>query len=131
MAQSFATQDPFTGKTLASYAYQPYEAVLAEAAAVRSARSAWAAETPERRAALVRAALGYFRDRAGPIAEEITRQMGKPLAQSRGEIRGLLERAEWLCDAAPSALAPEALPEKRGFHRRIERVPLGTVLVIS
>src|SRR5690606_7071970 len=39
--------------------------------------------------------------------------------------------AEYLLDAAEDVLAPEILPEKPGFIRRIEHAPLGVVLIIA
>jgi acyl-CoA reductase-like NAD-dependent aldehyde dehydrogenase len=65
-------------------------------------------------------------------AEQITKMMGKPLAHARGEFRGpMRERTEYLCSIAAEALADEALPAKKGFHRFIRREPVGVVLDIA
>lgn len=61
------------------------------------------------------------------IAGDITRMMGKPLPQSRGELGGMAGRARHMIEIAPAALADTVLPLKKGFERRIERVPLGVV----
>ncbi|SVD54755.1 uncharacterized protein METZ01_LOCUS407609, partial [marine metagenome] len=65
------------------------------------------------------------------ISAGITAQMGRPLAQARGEIDGLLERFYYLCDIAPKTLAPDAIPEKENFHREIIHEPHGVVLIIA
>jgi acyl-CoA reductase-like NAD-dependent aldehyde dehydrogenase len=57
--------------------------------------------------------------------------MGKPIVEARREVATFLDRAAWAVGAAEEALAPEVLPEKPGFHRRIEHVPLGVVLDIA
>ena len=57
--------------------------------------------------------------------------MGKPIGQSRNEFGGFFERAEHMLEIAPDALAPGILPDKIGFHRRIEHEPLGVVLDIA
>jgi acyl-CoA reductase-like NAD-dependent aldehyde dehydrogenase len=65
------------------------------------------------------------------IAEELTWQIGRPLAQSPGEMRGLEERARAMIALAPSALAPIDPGPKPGFVRSVARVPLGVVLTIA
>ncbi|MCH9688455.1 MAG: aldehyde dehydrogenase family protein [Deltaproteobacteria bacterium] len=65
-------------------------------------------------------------------AEQITRMMGKPIAQARGEFRGpMRERVSQLCDLAAAALADQTLPDKTGFTRFVRREPVGTVLDIA
>lgn len=53
--------------------------------------------------------------------------MGRPLHHSRGELKGFFERAEYLCRIVEATLAPEILPDKPGFERSIEHVPLGLI----
>ena len=65
-------------------------------------------------------------------AEEITRMMGKPLGQARGEFEGtMVERVEHLCEIAAEALSDEVLPEREGFRRFIRHEPVGVVLDIA
>lgn len=42
----------------------------------------------------MRRALNWFDENADQVAADITGQMGKPLAQAKGEIGGMRERAE-------------------------------------
>jgi len=65
------------------------------------------------------------------IAEQICWQMGRPIQYAAGEVRGLEERARYMIEAAPQALATIELPDKPGFNRFIKREPLGLVLVIA
>ena len=65
------------------------------------------------------------------IAREITQQMGRPISQSAGELRGLEERARYMMDIAPSALADVVPEQKNGFKRFIKRVPLGVVAIVA
>src|SRR6185503_3088584 len=51
--------------------------------------------------------------------------------QARREVATCLDRAQAMVELAPRALAPHLLPEKPGFHRRIEHVPLGVVLDVA
>jgi acyl-CoA reductase-like NAD-dependent aldehyde dehydrogenase len=65
------------------------------------------------------------------IAEELTWQIGRPLAQSPGELRGFEERARAMIELAPQALAAIDPGPKPGFVRAVERVPLGVVLTVA
>ncbi len=123
--------NPFTLEPAGMYGMQDFFGIRAAVQAAREAASAWRKVDPATRAEWVRAGLAYFRANAAAIALDITRQMGKPLSQSENEVKGFFERAEWLAGAAPSVLAPESLPPKPGFIRRIEHVPLGVVLIIA
>jgi len=64
---------------------------------------------------------------------ELTMQMGRPVSQNLGELRGFLERADYMLSIAESALADVSLADtdKPGFKRYIKRTPLGVVLVIA
>jgi acyl-CoA reductase-like NAD-dependent aldehyde dehydrogenase len=65
------------------------------------------------------------------LAEEISWQMGRPIAHSPGELRGFEERARHMIAIAADALA-DVVPEPRpGFTRFIRREPLGVVLVVA
>ena len=54
-----------------------------------------------------------------------------PISHSPGEVRGFEERARYMLDVAPRALAPVQPGDKAGFQRQIKRVPLGVVAVVA
>src|SRR5690606_8083333 len=85
----------------------------------------------EERGRLISRAVDAFVARGSEIAEEITRQMGRPIAHAPGEIRGFEERARHMIAIAPEALADIQVGEKPGFTRFIRREPLGVVFVIA
>jgi acyl-CoA reductase-like NAD-dependent aldehyde dehydrogenase len=62
------------------------------------------------------------------IASSITAMMGKPVAQSRVEVKTTAARARHMISIAPSALADTVLPPAGHFERRIVREPLGVVI---
>ncbi|KAI0321127.1 succinate semialdehyde dehydrogenase [Amylostereum chailletii] len=67
------------------------------------------------------------------IATELTLQMGRPVSQGAGELRGTLDRAQYMLSIAKSSLADVGLEDtdKPGFKRFIRRAPIGVVLVIA
>jgi acyl-CoA reductase-like NAD-dependent aldehyde dehydrogenase len=76
--------------------------------------------------------LAYLVERADKIGEELTWQIGRPIAYSPFEIRrGFAERVNYLCDIAAQELSDIAIEPKENFQRFIRREPLGTVLVLA
>ncbi|THG98471.1 hypothetical protein EW026_g3710 [Hermanssonia centrifuga] len=85
-----------------------------------------------------RIAIGYkfieeFRKTSDEVPMELTQQMGRPVSQVPGEVRGFLDRAQYMLSIAESSLADVSLKDsdKPGFKRYIKRTPLGVVLVIA
>jgi acyl-CoA reductase-like NAD-dependent aldehyde dehydrogenase len=97
----------------------------------RAVQRDWRHVPVARRVAAVGQMVPAFRAMAEQVALDITRQMGKPLQQSRNEINTMIDRAETMCRLAEGALADEPLPPKDGFERFIRHEPLGVVLDIA
>ncbi|GBG27122.1 Aldehyde dehydrogenase [Hondaea fermentalgiana] len=101
------------------------------------AQTEWRHASVQDRVDIVQAFLRYFEENADEVANDITGQMGKPLAHARGEIRGMSERAIAMMDLAPTALADYTLGETtnnqdtENFHRKIVREPVGVVLTLA
>jgi acyl-CoA reductase-like NAD-dependent aldehyde dehydrogenase len=120
--------NPFTGDVAASVeptSPAQLDAVLERA---RSATRALRAMSVEERVKLVLRACEAMEKRADAIARDITRQMGKPLSQARGEVGGMAGRLRHMASIAVESLADIVLPPKEGFERRIAKEPLGVVL---
>jgi acyl-CoA reductase-like NAD-dependent aldehyde dehydrogenase len=105
------------------------EAVLERATA---AQKRWKQVPVPERVAVCRRMTEWCVARADLLGEELTRQMGRPIAYSPNEIRrGFSERAQYMCDIAEQALLEVRIPEKAGFARFIRREPHGVVLVVA
>jgi acyl-CoA reductase-like NAD-dependent aldehyde dehydrogenase len=116
------------------YVERPYNSAGEIAAALKgalSAAKAWRKVPVAERARLLSKAVDAFVARKAEIAEEITRQIGRPLGQSPGEVRGFEERARYMIRIAPTALADIDVRAKDGFTRFIRRDPLGVVFVVA
>ena len=95
------------------------------------ARKLWGRVPVAERCALLERAVDAFVAEGPVIAEEISWQMGRPVAQSPGEIGGFEERARHMLAIAPDALGDIAVEPKEGFTRFVRRVPVGVVFVIA
>jgi acyl-CoA reductase-like NAD-dependent aldehyde dehydrogenase len=129
-----ATQKTITPIDNSVYVERPYATSQEIAATLRTAaeaQRAWKSVPVAARAKLVSKAVDIFLTHRDAIAEEITRQMGRPISQSPGEMRGFEERARYMIEIAPEALADIEAADKPGFTRFIHREPLGIVFIVA
>ena len=125
------TINPFTGETIQEWKPMDFPLLTSATMKARSSFAEWNQIAVAERVKRVRWSLRYFEENRETIARDITAQMGRPLAQSRSEIDGLLERFNYLCDIAPEILKPDAIDQKENFHREIMHEPHGVVLIIA
>ena len=125
------TISPVDGRVLVERALADEAAIATALERAAKAAAGWRDTPVAARVALIARAIDHMVARRDELAAEITWQMGRPIAQSPGEIRGLEERARWMLAAAPAALADRAPEAKAGFKRFIRREPLGLVFVIA
>jgi acyl-CoA reductase-like NAD-dependent aldehyde dehydrogenase len=125
------TITPIDGSLYVERPYNSAPEITAALAAARTAAKAWRNVPVAERARLLSKAVDAFVGRKEAIAEEITRQIGRPLGQSPGEVRGFEERARYMIQVAPEALADIDVGAKEGFTRFIRREPLGVVFVVA
>jgi acyl-CoA reductase-like NAD-dependent aldehyde dehydrogenase len=85
---------------------------------------------PER-IALTHRFLAAFTEQSEAIAAEITGQMGKPITQSRNEIKTMRARAEYMASIAEQSLADICVAEGPAEYKRIAHEPLGLILDIA
>ncbi|MBK8239877.1 MAG: aldehyde dehydrogenase family protein [Deltaproteobacteria bacterium] len=123
---------PIDGRVAYGYAELPFEAALAKIERAETVQRSWAQTPLPQRIALCQRMLESYRARLPEYSEQITRMMGKPVGQARGEFeRSMCERVNHLCSIAEAALADDVLPEKAGLRRFIRREPVGVVLDIA
>ncbi len=99
--------------------------------AARAARKGWRATPVAERAAIVERFVKHFEANAAAIAEELTRQMGRPIRYTPGEVKGLAERARYMASVAGASLADLRIEPKDNFTRFIRKEPVGIVFVIA
>lgn len=121
---------PVDGSVVATRETLSPEAAVDTARAGRAAQADWAARPLEDRIALVRRAVALIGEQTDRMVQELAMQMGRPVRYG-GEFGGFNERAQYMCDIAADALAPMIVEDSATALRKIEREPLGLVLVIA
>jgi acyl-CoA reductase-like NAD-dependent aldehyde dehydrogenase len=124
-------RNPATGAVLATLPADDAASIAAKARAARAAQPAWAARPLADRIAIVQRLRDAVVAEREALARTLTQEVGKPIAQSRNELNGLLPRLDFFLGAAERALADEPVYDEGGVRERIAHVPLGLVANIS
>jgi acyl-CoA reductase-like NAD-dependent aldehyde dehydrogenase len=131
MADILKTISPVDGSVYVERPLAGGAAIEAALAGAVRAQAAWRVVPMGERQAILGRAVDAFLGMTDVVAEELTWQMGRPLSQSPGEVRGFEERARYMIEAAPRALAEIEAEPKEGFRRFITREALGVVAVVA
>jgi acyl-CoA reductase-like NAD-dependent aldehyde dehydrogenase len=124
-------ENPATGERIGEVAADDDACVAAKAAAARAAQPRWAAMSlAERKAAITRFRAALVAERE-PLAVTLTREVGKPIRQSRAELDGVLGRIDFFLDEIDACLAPETVHEEPALREQVTHVPLGVVANVS
>lgn len=131
MSTSYSVISPVDGAILLERPYATASQTQAVLDAATAAQRGWRHTPLSERKALIGNAIDWLVAHKDACAEAITRQIGRPISQSPGEVRGLEERARHMLAIAEEGLADIHPAAKEGFQRFLRREPLGTVLVLA
>ena len=90
----------------------------------------WRERSFAARAVVIKSAAALMRERAQPLAELITREMGKLIAQSLGEVALSAAILDYYADHAEQFLAPEKLTTAKG-EALVESSPIGVLFGVE
>lgn len=125
------TKSPINGDIYIEREYTSKEEANKIIDSAAEAHKKWRKLSVAERAALCTKAVDAFITRKDEIAEEITRQMGRPIRYAAGEVAGLEERARYMISIAEDQLADQPVEDKEGFKRFIRRESLGVVFTVA
>ena len=130
-AATFAVHDPSTGKVLTHVAdASPQDAMRALDAAVQ-AQPSWAAVPPRERGEILRRGYELLLQRKEELALLMTLEMGKPLAEARGEIAYAAEFFRWFSEEAVRIEGSYASAPDGKSRLLVMRQPVGPCLLIT
>lgn len=92
--------NPATEEELDSVPKGGLEDVDAAVAAAKEAFKEWSKQDPDDRAALMRAAIAKIQENSKEIAQLLTREQGKPMMESMGELHHFLHGMNYYADLA-------------------------------
>ncbi len=124
-------EDPSNGETLTEVAdATPAQGLLALDAAVQ-AQTTWAATDPRVRGEVLRKAFELLTARADDFALLMTLEMGKPLAEARGEVAYGAEFFRWFSEEAVRISGRFSVAPAGGTRLLTMKQPVGPVYAIT
>ncbi|MFK0244981.1 NAD-dependent succinate-semialdehyde dehydrogenase [Amycolatopsis azurea] len=129
--KTFPVLDPSTGEALCEVAdASPADGVGALDAAV-AAQADWANVAPRERGEILRRAYELLIERADELALLMTLEMGKPLAESKGEITYAAEFFRWFAEEAVRIDGGYAVAPNGTGRFLVTKQPVGPCLLIT
>ena len=127
----FDVIDPSTGDVLGRVADATVDDGAAALAAAHRAQESWGRTAPRERAEILRRAFDIVTARTEDFALAMTLEMGKPLAEARGEVAYGAEFLRWFSEEAPRIAGRYSVaPDGRNRLMVVQR-PVGPCLFIT
>ncbi|HEX7538547.1 MAG TPA: NAD-dependent succinate-semialdehyde dehydrogenase [Dermatophilaceae bacterium] len=124
-------EDPSTGETLASVADATVADGTAALDAAVAAQADWAATAPRERGEILRKAFEAITARAEEFALLMTLEMGKPLAEARGEVTYGAEFFRWFSEEAVRISGRWSTAPNGATRLLTMKQPVGPTLMIT
>ena len=131
MATTQRTISPVDGSEVVRRNCASADEIQAALTRAKLTQFAWKNTPLAARSALVTRAVDALVANKDAIAGELTRQMGRPIRYTPGEIGGFEARARHMIAIAEQSLADVVPPRIDGYTRFIQRTPVGVVLVVA
>lgn len=129
--ETFTVDNPATGETIAALASATSEDALAALDAACAVQDQWARTSARERSDILRRAFDLVHERSEEFATLMTLEMGKPIAEARGEVTYGAEYLRWFSEEAVRDYGRYA-PTPEGTLRMITvRKPVGPCLLIT
>ncbi|MEQ8842118.1 MAG: NAD-dependent succinate-semialdehyde dehydrogenase [Acidimicrobiales bacterium] len=129
--QRIAVLDPATGEEIASVAAGTAADATAAVDAADRAQRSWAATPPRERAEVLRGCWSTLVDHTEELAELITREHGKPLADARGEVAYGAEFFRWNSEEAVRIHGSMGTAPGGANRIIVRHPPVGVVVMVT
>ena len=128
---TFDVHDPATGEVLATLASATSEDALAALDAADKVQASWARTAPRERAEILRRAFDLVTERAEDFALLMTLEMGKPLAEARGEVTYGAEFLRWFSEETVRDYGRYLTTPEGKNKILVQHKPVGPCLLIT
>jgi succinate-semialdehyde dehydrogenase / glutarate-semialdehyde dehydrogenase len=130
-AETYPVRNPATGEVIAQVAKGGAAETAQAIAAAERALSAWRLLTAKERGARVRRWGELMLEHRDALAELLTREQGKPLAEARGEVGYAASFFEWFAEEAKRAYGDVIPSPNPNAKIIVTREPVGVVAAIT
>lgn len=129
--ESLSVVNPATNREFARVATIGGPGVRRAIDCAEEAWPAWRRLSGKERGVFLNLMADHFEREADALALTITRENGKPLAQSRGEVAQSVDHLRWFAEEARRAYGRVVPPQAEGKRHVVIRQPVGVVGAIS
>ena len=119
--------DPYSGEQIGAYPFDTDAALEAALQRAKVGYRQWRQVSLGQRSEYLLALASTLETKAEAFAQMISREIGKPVAQARGEVSKCVGLCRWYAEHGPAMLAPEPTQVEKA---RIEYRPLGPILAV-
>ena len=123
--------NPANGTLLGRVPADGVRSVRDKCARARAAQPSWARVSIRKRLDCIAAFRREVEQRSEDLARTLTLEVGKPIRQSRNELKGLVGRLDFFLEASTRTLRDEKVFADDNLTERITHEPLGVVANIS
>ncbi|CAG9262417.1 NADP(+)-dependent succinate-semialdehyde dehydrogenase [Paraburkholderia caribensis] len=122
--------DPATARPLTEFAHAGLDDVDAALDAAARSATGWRATAPEERYRVLRRAADLLRARIDTAVPVLSREQGKPLAESRAELEGSAAILDWYAEEGRRAYG-RIVPGAPGSRLMVVQEPVGPVAAFT
>lgn len=127
----FTVINPSTGEPLGEYACANAADVQEAIAAATAAFRTWRKTSVLERSALLRRVGTLMRERGAAIAQQIAKELGKPLGEAQKEVVTAAEMFEWASEEARRIYGRTIPPRAAGIAQTVIWEPIGPVAAFA
>jgi succinate-semialdehyde dehydrogenase/glutarate-semialdehyde dehydrogenase len=128
---TFAVENPATNEVIAQVADGGPEDAQAAIEAAGRAQASWGKSTPRERADILRRAFELVIANTDRLAAIMTAEMGKPLAEAKGEVAYGAEMLRWFSEEAVRVGGDHATSVDGNTRIMITREPVGPCVLVT
>ncbi|MEO3999449.1 NAD-dependent succinate-semialdehyde dehydrogenase [Mesorhizobium sp. CAU 1732] len=129
--KTIAVLDPATGEEIGKVAHATRADLDAALDAVDRGFRVWSATSAYDRSKLMRKAGELLRERAGVIAEMMTLEQGKPVAEAKGEVLAGADIIDWFAEEARRTYGQIIPTRAPGVTQMAIKLPVGPVAAFT
>ncbi|MCB5272774.1 Succinate semialdehyde dehydrogenase [NAD(P)+] Sad [Arthrobacter sp. SO5] len=127
---AYKTVNPATGETLKEFPIATAEEMEQSLASSHAAFRSWRSTPVEDRATVIGRVAEIYTERTEELARLIATEMGKPLAQAKGEVKLVASIYAYYAAEGPGFLTDEPLAVASGGDAFVRTSPIGSLLGI-
>jgi succinate-semialdehyde dehydrogenase/glutarate-semialdehyde dehydrogenase len=129
--QRIEVQDPATGEVITTVASASAKDALDAVQAAHQALRPWASRAPRERAEILRRAFDLMLKEKEKLAELMTRENGKTLTESRGEVAYAAEFFRWFSEEAVRNIGSVSISPSGTNRILVEHQPIGVSVLVT